>query len=197
MKLEFLGDAFDYWKGALFCRLQHERILVDFMVDPMLTDPDKWRKSDSQLYADLLQIAEDQILRHERRLQEERPKYFLEITHIGDLFLDPDIGIDLRRARHNNIEKYVKVGEIRQLIKENSSRILCIYQHLRGKKIEDVVGELTSALAEDGTRVHGLAYRTLPVPMLFISGSRSRTRILNEYFRNYLGRHINARVTTW
>jgi hypothetical protein len=196
MKLEFLGDAFDYWKGALFSRLQREGILVDFMVDPMLTDPENWRTSDFRLYADLLQITEDQILRHERKLQKERAQYFAEITHTGDLFLDPDTGIDLRHARHNNIERYVKVSEIHQLIRGNLPRVLCIYQHLRGKKIEDIVRELRLALAEGGTRVYGFSYKTPPVAMLFMSVSRSRIKVLNQYFRNYLGRHSKVKVAT-
>jgi len=197
MQLRFLGDAFDYWKGSLFCRLQGEGILVDFVVDPMLTDPKNWQESDSRLYADLLQITKAQVLRHRRNLREERPQYFAEITHTGDLFLDPDTGIDLRRTRHSNIERYVKVSEIHQLVRGNLPRILCTYQHLPRKKTEDILRELMSALSEGGTGVHYSFYKTWPVGMLFISGSRSRIKALNKYFRDHLGRHSDAKVATW
>jgi len=197
MKLGFLGDAFDYWKGSLFCRLQREGILVDFFVDPMLTDPENWQASDFRLYADLLQIRPSQILHHKRKLQAEREQYFAEVMHTGDLFLDPDTGIDLRHARHNNIERYVKVNEIRQLVEGNLPRILCVYQHIRVKQIEDIVRELMSALAESDTKIYCFSYKTPTVAMLFMSVSQSRIETLNEYFKHYLGRHSSMRVATW
>lgn len=197
MNLGFLGDALDYWKGSLFFRLQREGILIDFLVDPMLTDPENWQASDFRLYADLLQIRPGQILQHKRTLRGEREQYFAEVTHTGDLFLDPNTGIDLRHTRHNDIEKYIKVSEIHQLVGGNLPRILCVYQHIRAKKIGDIVRELKSALAESGTEIYGFSYRTPTVAMLFMSVRQNRIERLKEYFKNYLGRHSSMRVALW
>ena len=76
MKIQFLGDSLDYWKGSIFSRLQKGGILHDFAVDPMLTDAEDWYTADFRLYADLLQIRPDQVLRHKRNLGEDRDKYF-------------------------------------------------------------------------------------------------------------------------
>jgi len=195
MNLEFLGDAFDYWKGSLFFRLQRAGILTDFLVDPMLTDPEDWHTSDFRLYADLLQIRPIQILQHKRKLRGERDQYFAEITHTGDLFLDPDTGIDLRHASH--AEKYIRVSEIRQFVGGNLPRILCVYQHIRAKKTRERVGELASELASHGTRIYGCSYETPTVAMLFMSARQNRIKPLNEYFKNYLGQHSSMRVALW
>ena len=195
MNLGFLGDALDYWKGSLFFRLQREGILIDFLVDPMLTDPENWHASDFRLYADLLQIRPGQILQHRRKLRGEREQYFAEVTHTGDLFLDPDTGVALRYAGH--IEKYIRVSEIRQLVGGSLPRILCIYQHIRAKKTRDRVRELISALAKSGTKIYCCSYETPTVAMLFISVRQNRIEPLNEYFKNYLGRHSSMRVALW
>jgi hypothetical protein len=192
MKLEFLGDAFDYWKGALFSRLQREGILVDFVVDPMLTDPENWRTSGFRLYADLLQITEDHILPHKRKLQEERPQYFAEITHTGDLFLDPDTGISLGYARHP--ERYIRVKEVYRLLGDKSSKILCIYQHIGREKTRDRVSKLITALGGFGTGIYCCSYETRTVAMLFISQKQNRIEQVNKCFKDYLGRHSGMRV---
>ena len=195
MNIKFLGDALDYWKGSLFFRLQREGILTDFLVDPMLTDPENWDASDFRLYADLLQIRPSQILQHERKLRGEREQYFAEVTHAGDLFLDPDTGIALRYAGH--IEKYIGVSEIRQLVGGNLPRIICIYQHIRAKKTRDRVRELISALAKSGIKIYCCSYETPTVAMLFMSVRQNRIEPLNEYFKNYLGQHSSMRVALW
>jgi len=195
MKLEFLGDALDYWKGCLFFRLQREGILIDFLVDPMLTDPENWDASDFRLYADLLQIRPSQILQHKRKLRGEREQYFAEIIHTGDLFLDPDTGISLGYARH--IEKYIRVTEVHRLLGKKSPRILCFYQHIGREKTKDRVGKLIAALREFGARIYCCSYETPTVAMLFISQKQNRIEKINECFKNYLGRHSDARVAMW
>jgi len=195
MQLKFLGDAFDYWKGDLFCRLQREGILVDFRVDPMLTDPENWRTSDSRIYADLLQITEAQILRHKRKLREDRAQYFAEITHTGDLFLDPDTGISLGYVRH--LEKYIRVEEVCRLLSEKSPRILCIYQHIGREKTTDRLSKLITALRESGKRIYCCSYETPNVAMLFTSQEQNRIEQVNECFKNHLGRHSDRRVKLW
>lgn len=195
MNLRYLGDALDYWKGSVFFRLQERGILKDFSVDPMLTDPEDWRTADFQLYSDLLQIRPDQVLQHKRKLREDREKYFTEVVHAGDLFVDPDTGIALRPVGH--AEKYIKVREIHQLLGEKLPRILCIYQHVRAQKTKDRVSELVLALVGVNTRIHCCSYETPTVAMLFMSKKQSRIEQMNKYFKNYLGRHVDRRVEIW
>ena len=187
MKLRFLGDALDYWKGSLFLRLQNRGILKDFLVDPMLTDPEDWHAADFQLYADLLQIRPDQILQHKIKLQENRERYFAEVIHTGDLFVDPDTGIGLGYARH--AENYIRVKEVHQLLGEKLPRILCIYQHVGREKTRDRVSKLITALAEFSTRIYCCSYETPTVAMLFVSQKQNRVQQVKECFKNYLGRH--------
>ncbi len=195
MNLRYLGDALDYWKGSLFLRLQEAGILKDFSVDPMLTDPEHWYAPDFRLYADLLQIRLDQILQHKRKLQEGGEKYFAEVTHTGDLFIDPDTGIALGYAR--NAEKYIRVQEVHQLLREKLPRILCVYQHIGREKTRDRVRKLITALAELNSRSYCCSYETPTVAMLFLSQKQSRIEQMNKYFKNCLGRHADRRMGIW
>ena len=195
MNLRFLGDALDYWKGSLFVRLQKAGILEDLSVDPMLTDPEHWHALDFRLYADLLQIRLDQILQHERNLKEDREEYFAEVTHAGDLFIDPDTGIALGYAHH--AEKYIRVKEVHQLLGGKLTRILCVYQHIGREKTRDRVGKLISALGEFSARSYYCSYETPTVAIIFVSKEQSRLEQVNDYFKNYLGRHADMRVKIW
>lgn len=142
-----------------------------------------------------MQIRPDQVLQHKRKLREDRGKYFTEVVHAGDLFVDPDTGIALRPVGH--AEKYIKVREIHQLLGEKLPRILCIYQHVRAQKTKDRVSELVLALVEVNTRIHCCSYETPTVAMLFISKKQSRIEQMNKYFKNYLGRHADRRAEIW
>jgi hypothetical protein len=194
VNLRFLGDALDYWKGSVFLRLQNRGVLKDFLVDPMLTDPEDWHADDFRLYADLLQMRPDQILRHNGKLQENRETYFAEVIHTGDLFVDPDTGIGLGYARH--AERYIRVKEVHQLLGEKLPRILCIYQHIGREKTRDRVSKLITALAEFGARIYCCSYETPTVAMLFVSQKQNRIEQVSECFKNYLGRH-SERVRLW
>lgn len=91
MNLAFLGDALDHWKGSLFESLQRSIVLRDFAVDPMASDWSKWQPEDISLFTRLLRIDKSQLIPHNIGLT-NRKRYFDEIEHPGDLFLDPDTG---------------------------------------------------------------------------------------------------------
>ena len=61
MNRDYLGDALDHWKGSVFEYLKREKLLRNFMVDPMATDDSKWDEDDSRLLAQLLRIEERQL----------------------------------------------------------------------------------------------------------------------------------------
>ncbi len=131
MNLEYLGDALDHWKGSLFEYLQSEGVVRDFIVDPMVTDPDLWTEDDFALYACLLRINLEQIIRHNASLA-DRSRYFAEMSQHGDLFLDPDTGMATNGA--SPIKKYVKPSEVAALLQSCASRLVAIYQHVRAQK---------------------------------------------------------------
>ncbi len=90
MNLQYLGDALDHWKGAILDFLQTRNQVSNLGVDAMATDCDDWNTDDHDLFASLLHVETSQILRHSQSLVANRSGYFNEITHQGDLFLDPD-----------------------------------------------------------------------------------------------------------
>jgi len=195
MNLNYLGDSMDFWKGAVFVRLQEGGILEDFAVDPMLTDAKDWHTADFHLYADLLQIRPNQILRHKSTLSEYRKRYFDEIRHAGDLYVDPDTGIAPKHA--GPAENYVRIGEIHKLLNSPSTRVLCVYQHVRAKKTRARVIELFAALRELNANIYSCSYESPNVAMLFLSLEQNRINQMKKYFRNYLGRHSDGRVLSY
>jgi hypothetical protein len=46
MNRRYLGDAFDHWKGSVFEFLQRDKVLRNFLVDPMAPDEQKWSRDD-------------------------------------------------------------------------------------------------------------------------------------------------------
>ena len=191
MKLEFLGDAFDCWKGFLFLHLQNEGILKDFSVDPMITDISNWHGSGWKLYANLLQIRRNQIIKHKTKLEENREKYFSEITHEGDLFLDPNTGIAPKN--YSPIKNYIKVEEVHRLLDNKSLRLLCIYQHApRAQQFSDRINELVSVL-NNAEKIFCLAYITPAAALLFLSKKENRVMQVNTHFKIY----PKERVKMW
>ncbi len=190
MNLEFLGDALDYWKGALFASLQKEKVLRDFAADPMPTDQDSWRKEDRELYARLLRIKQSQVIRHKVPLQ-ERAKYFGEIAHKGDLFLDPDTGVATGRVK----QKHISPLDIKKLFDRSADRLLLIYQHGdRSKPVSLRVQEVTDILGKVIRPLSWCSYEATMVAMLFFSFQRARIEQVAKRFRALLGRHADVRI---
>ena len=190
MNLEFLGDALDHWKGALFASLRKEKLLGDFAADPMATDRDPWLKEDRELYARLLRIKQSQVIRHKVRLQ-ERAKYCDEITHKGDLFLDVDTGVATGRAN----PKHINAFQVKKLLHGSPNRLLLIYQHGdRSKPIQRRVEEVTGTLGKVVRPLSWCSYEARVVAMLFFSLRRERIKQVAEHFRAFLGRQAEVRI---
>lgn len=192
MNLEFLGDALDHWKGALFASLQKEKILRDFAVDPMATDQDSWGKKDREVYARLLRIKQSQVIRHKVSLQ-KRAKYFGEIAHKGDLFLDPDTGVETPGVKGDRC-RYVRPAEIGQLFDRSDERLLIIYQHVRGKRVSDRVEKVLKTLHDEIDQFRCCSYESGTVAMFFLSRLEARTSTVAKHFKAVLGRHANGRI---
>jgi hypothetical protein len=191
MNLEYLGDALDHWKGSLFEYLQAERVVRDFVVDPMATDADKWTEDDFGLYACLLRIKLEQIIRH-KAFVTDRSSYFAEIGQNGDLFLDPDTGIATDGA--SPIAKYVKPRDVVALLQSPSDRLVAIYQHVRAQKTSKRVDGCLGAIATIAACVSWCSYESPTVAMIFLCRDGRRTRKLAKALKKLLGRHTERRV---
>jgi hypothetical protein len=191
LNLDYLGDALDHWKGSLFEFLHVRHILRDFAVDPMASDAHLWTETDFELLARLMRINKTQILRHGAQLT-ERALYFDEINHSGDLFLDPDTGI--QTSGNGHATKYVKPGELAGLLRKEPNRIVAVYQHVRAQRTAERVDGCLQALALVAADFGWCSYEAGTVAMLFLSQDKDRTNAVADGFRGLLGRHADGRV---
>jgi hypothetical protein len=191
MNHAYLGDALDHWKGSLFEFLTGQSLLRDLAVDPMATDGEKWTPDDFALFARLLHVSEPQILRHKSPLAARR-KYFAEILHSGDLFLDPDTGIDTGGGLP--VEKYIKPHELATLLETPEGRVVAVYQHVRAQKTCVRVDACLRVLADVVGSTGWCSYESGTVAMLFLSRDAARTVAIAQGFGRLLGRHAEGRV---
>jgi hypothetical protein len=190
MNLAFLGDALDHLKGSLLEFLVAEGLLRDLAVDPMATDVADWTRDDFALFARLLRVKESQVLRHKSYLA-TRSSYFAEITHRGDIFLDPDTGI---YTGGSPVDKYVKPRELVRLLQAAQGRVVAVYQHVRAKKTCVRVDDCLRALAKEGVDAAWCSYESATVAMLFLSMNAARPIAIEKGFYSLLGRHAEHRV---
>jgi hypothetical protein len=190
LNLKYLGDALDHWKGSLFEYLANAGVLREFAVDPMASDLPEWTEADYSLFARLLRVDESRIIRHHVTLR-DRPRYFAEITHTGDLFLDPDTGIATGRVT----KRHISPLEVASLLEKPKDRLLVIYQHnARGMKTSARVDECLAGLGKGVGRIRWCSYESGTVAMLFLSKKVDRTRKVEEALKALLGRHADQRV---
>jgi hypothetical protein len=189
MNLTFLGDALDHWKGSLFESMQKAEVLKNFAVDPMASDLPAWNEQDFDLFARLLRVRRSQVVPHQHSLV-NRASYFKEITHSGDLFLDPDTGIATGKRP---TEKHIAPGEIRSLI-DASDRVVAVYQHVRAQRVCDRVDAVCGALRDHIPECHWCSYESGTVAMLFVSRNHKRLAAVSRHFSAVLGRHAAGRI---
>jgi hypothetical protein len=193
LNLGFLGDAFDHWKGALFGSLQEAGIVQEFAADPMASDLESWKPEDFKLLAQLLRIKPAQIIAHRADLQ-DRASYFGEISHEGDLFLDPDTGVATSHVSGVRARRYVKPSEVKQLLATSSGRLVIVYQHVRAQKVSDRVETVLNALRHELGKFNWCSYESGTVAMLFLARAPERPGRVRKHFVSFLGRHASDRI---
>ena len=195
MKLQYLGDALDHWKGAIIDHLQADGQLDNFAIDPMISDAAPWNAADLGLFASLLHVKTHQILPHVAKLPAQRTAYFEEVIHPGDLFLDPDTGVATCAVR--NLWQYVTPSEVRQLLARHDSRVVAVYQHIRARRARRRVEEIVDKLRDPQVCFAACSYESSTVAMLFLSRAERRIRAINDSFRKRLGCHAEERIHSW
>ena len=191
MNLAFLGDALDHWKGALFKSLSDTAALRDLRVDLMASDGDAWRAEDRAIFANLIGVQTGQLISHSVGL-DERERYFGEIDHTGDLFLDPDTGVATGRV--SKPERYIFPSEVNQLLDASPARILVVYQHVRAQKVRIRVDSVLDGLGEASGRFFWVVYESGTVAMLFLSRTKNRSDAVSAHFHAMLGAHGKKRI---
>ena len=192
MKLEYLGDAFDHWKGSVIRELSKGKgaLLNKLWIAPMFTDEKDWKKNDVNKYAGLLNVSAKRIFLD--TTFKKRKIYFRELKRKrSDLFLDPDAGISFERSK----KTHVNMAEISQLLDGNSKRVVMVYQHHRGKypDADEWLNEISS-----NSEIKAIAYKAGLVTMFFISNNRSRlvsiAKRLEDRWQGSLHRRDNKRI---
>jgi hypothetical protein len=195
MKLQFLGDALDHWKGSVFETLQQQGVLRDFFVDPMASDAPAWKPADSKLFARLLRIEQRQLVSHGHDLCNDRARYFAEIPPNGDLLLDPDTGIKTGTVKR--IEQYLLPTELFEAMGRGENRIVVVYQHVRAKKTRERIEKVIATLnAKDG-QFCCTSYESGTVAFLFLSRNGGRIGTVRDFFPQFLGAHASNRIGFW
>lgn len=195
MNLKYLGDALDHWKGSVFEGLQNARILDDFHVDAMASDLIKWPIEDRLLYAKLLRVSSDQIVHHAIKLGDDRKGYFNEITCSGDLFLDPDTGIQTSPV--NDARYFLLSGELLNLINADDMRIVAVYQHIRAQVTRIRVEAVLQFIRKQQNTFFCTSYESGTVALLFFGKNHTRIAAVTNYFRDLLGSHAQHRIGIW
>jgi hypothetical protein len=190
MNLQWLGDALDHWKGSLFEYLQAKGTLRNLAVDPMATDQQRWSEEDFSLFARVLRKRRNQIIPHQASLS-SRIRYFEEIVHRGDIFLDPDTGI--RTSGSASSPKHVRPIELAKLLDSDCRRLVAVYQHISRQKTSVRVDSCLTAIGKH-TQVQWCSYESGTVAMVFFCKDLARTQEIATSLCELLGKHAEHRM---
>ena len=190
MKLAYLGDALDHWKGSMLGEVQQHGLLHGLRVDAMATDQPGWNDSDWQVYARLLRVDRHQVVTHREDLRGNRRAYFAESRPPGDIFLDPDTGVATGKVSPR--WRYLLPTEVSQLISDDN--VVAVYQHRDRSPMRKRVEVVVQAIREFSPEVDCLSYQATSVAMLFLSRQPSRLDAIGRHFTSVLGRHASHRV---
>ena len=182
MHTDYLGDALDFWKGAVLGRLGYGRGGKKLSVVPMFTVVPT--EGHVNAYADLLGRPVSDVV-HPRRLfsNATRTAYFDDIMALkGDVFVDPDTGVGGRTARHVTA---VELGAMA------AGRLVIVYQHSwRGRAglLDHLHKAAETAEAEAGYLACGQA------GLFFLSKDPGRARAVTSQLSDLLGKVAPARI---
>lgn len=190
MNSEFLGDAYDHWKGSLISILSSKFLIRNVAVEPMITDAKPWSKIDLETYRRLLRLESTNPICHgESTFSVGREEYFNEVFQDVDVFLDPDIGI----ATGGASRKHVKVVELRTLLGK-SDRVLMVYQHSGRGPFHKRLLEIRNTIAAGIPSVNSTIYECGRVAMFFISLSKTRIHKIQNAIQEHLRGTAEKRV---
>lgn len=186
MQRIWLGDALDFWKGALLQVLQvsapAERTV---RVLPMFTDPG-WTTAEMDIYAQLLGVDAEALLSTSQLTKTTRSAYFA--PHNGlmdDAFVDADTGIATGKPEVS----HVTAAEVVEML--SGANVVAVYQHRPQRVSAPWLAPYANRLTAEGARVTG--YEAAEVGMLFATRSPSRDADVRRALSAKLGPAAGAR----
>jgi hypothetical protein len=181
MRREWLGDALDFWKGAILDVLrQSSPSSLELQVLPMFTDPG-WTAPEIKTYAAIIGVAASGILTSACLTVGGRKRYFESVRqHVrGDLFIDPDTGLALGKPKVT----HVTCAEATAL--QTSDNVVAIYQHRPQRVSTPWLATFKAVLVATGCATIG--YESKQVGMLFMTKSIRREEALRQALEKRLG----------
>jgi ketosteroid isomerase-like protein len=186
MQRLWLGDAFDFWKGALLAVLRESATPArPLKVLPMLTDGD-WSAADLATYASLLGVSVPDLLTTSTLTPANRTSYFAAWEGLGDdVFLDPDTGVKTYKVT----PAYVHPDTIWRLLSDHNTA--AVYQH-RGRARVGWLADTVRTLRGTGAAATG--YEAGAVGMVFVTRSQARDKDLRAALSRRFGIDATAQA---
>ena len=179
MMIEHLGDTADFWKGGMIEDLESSGLLSDLAVDQMIADDAEWQSSTYALYQKLLRIKKSQVIVHKKSFQRNRIDYWKEITHRGDIFFDPNVGIMTSAARPR--EYYLFPVEIKDAVNFNSDRVVLVYQHACRRLLRQRIADIFHRISGQVPLISCCSYEAGNAAMIYFSRSKLRIKEIYDY----------------
>lgn len=191
MRREYIGDNLDMVKRIHLrdCRLPFKNLIVE----PLITNEEPWQDMDFSVYADCLGVDVTQIRRGDNQpwteLHPARRTDWLQEhqSHHGDIFLDPDSGLDPPSG--GNL-RHVPTAAVQGLLAREigAHRIVMVYQHMPQRtgaaigQLATVVRNRVSAVRDQNRGIHAFAVLGQHATMIYFSGNRDRIGLVKEAF---------------
>jgi hypothetical protein len=184
----WLGDALDFWKGAML-RVLHESAppVPGVLVVPMFTDSG-WSAAEIETYARILDVPAASLLSTAQLTKATRTGYFNSCAgRQEDLFLDPDTGVSLGKAGTS----HVTPDEIHALL--TADNVVAVYQHRPQRAPAGWLGCYVAVVRGAGALT--VSYQSAQVAMIFATKSPERETALRQALSRRLGAVAAARGT--
>ncbi|MGK3964067.1 hypothetical protein WMF38_07790 [Sorangium sp. So ce118] len=187
MQRRWLGDALDFWKGSFLDVLRScSPSPLDLRVLPMFTGSG-WNAAEIDTYARILGVSATALLVTAQLTKAGRAGYFARCSRqiTGDVFIDPDIGIETSRPG----PAYVSVDEVIALLAQDN--VVAVYQHRPRRGRAPWLVKYVALVSAKGAITIG--YESAQVGMLFVTRSSARGVALRLALSTRLGAVASAR----
>lgn len=182
MNRQYLGDAMDWWKGALLGWLQSNQFMRDVVVVPCFTDEHSWTSKDFALYCKLLGTDRDHI-------RDES-----DVHEFSDTFFDPDTGVKTSGSADS---KYVSPERLHAVFRRNPNCVAAIYQHVSRQKTRSRISRVVEILQQSVPKACFCSSESSGVAMLFGSLHCGRIESIADGLNSLYGNKARDRVGMW
>lgn len=151
MKLQYFGDSYDIVKKSLIEWLSE---FGPWVTHPMFTEP--FAKRNAAAFSLLLKtpLLSEEVLTP----QTDRTQYFAKCRKAGNLFLDPDTGVCLKRRGGKKSENFVFGADLVEWCNARPNALTLVFDqsYSRSRKKDSVIQEKLAFFDSEG--ISGLIY---------------------------------------